>query len=511
MNKESIFDQQLRIFLCHASSDKARVRELCHRLHDDGYSPWLDEADLLPGQDWAHEITNAVRSSDVVVICLSKESLTHEGYVHTEINVALDAAEKKPKGTIFVIPARLEQGVEVPQQLERWQRVDLFEDHGYEKLVRALDARAGERGIAIRKQDKGAAKRKEKHRLIRFLHSHLLTPPQWHSRINSTLTGVAIALERQLKPARGHVRGRTEASAELNLKRKKGQLLMELLDDAIDTTGLLQEVAASASELFFVTTTARSDLGRYTASFEEPGFAHDIIRMRDLLQRIRADAQVSQLELQEIVGLRRVILEDLWDKFSPLRKEIARYVVPLPVAIQNAVQWANEMLEKIGFSDVWKFNSGSLDDDRAEGDGASATDDRQWNVLVDPQLLQEVLRNIFYNAGYNFRAHRLPAGSSWGDLVTLRVETERRPVPNLGSLDYVVIRAKSLQDTPSTAALQKAIENSTFAQHRLQIEEFGGSLSLRPAENETGAAVELALLSRATVRISEPPRERESK
>ena len=42
-----------QIFLCHASEDKAQVRKVYQCLKRiDGFEPWLDEEDLLPGQDW---------------------------------------------------------------------------------------------------------------------------------------------------------------------------------------------------------------------------------------------------------------------------------------------------------------------------------------------------------------------------------------------------------------------------------------------------------------------------
>jgi hypothetical protein len=46
-----------RIFLCHASEDKAQVREVYRRLAAiQGFEPWLDEENLLPGQIWENEI-----------------------------------------------------------------------------------------------------------------------------------------------------------------------------------------------------------------------------------------------------------------------------------------------------------------------------------------------------------------------------------------------------------------------------------------------------------------------
>src|ERR1700731_3380819 len=100
--------RKLRVFLCHSSDDKVSVRPLYEQLVREGFDPWLDEKKLLPGQDWEREIKNAVRRSDAVVVCLSKSSITKEGYVQKEIRLGLDVADEKPEGTIFLIPLRLE-------------------------------------------------------------------------------------------------------------------------------------------------------------------------------------------------------------------------------------------------------------------------------------------------------------------------------------------------------------------------------------------------------------------
>src|SRR6266699_5595951 len=100
--------RQLRVFLCHSSDDKPAVRELHKRLAADGFAPWLDEEDLVAGQEWEKEIPRAVRESDVVVVCLSSAAVNKRGYVQKEISFALDVAEEQPEGSIFLIPAKLE-------------------------------------------------------------------------------------------------------------------------------------------------------------------------------------------------------------------------------------------------------------------------------------------------------------------------------------------------------------------------------------------------------------------
>lgn len=137
-------NQGLQVFLCHSSSDKPKVRELYQRLRNDGISPWLDEEDLLPGFDWQIEIPKAVQSSDVVIVCLSKDSVTKTGYVQKEIKQALDVADEQPEGRIFIIPLKLEE-CDIPKRLSRWQWVNLFSDNGYQRLLRSLSIRIEEK------------------------------------------------------------------------------------------------------------------------------------------------------------------------------------------------------------------------------------------------------------------------------------------------------------------------------------------------------------------------------
>jgi hypothetical protein len=127
----------VRVFLCHSSEDKPQVRELYRRLISDGYDAWLDEENVLPGQDWEFEIRRAVRRANAVVVCLSRTSVSKTGYVQKEIGFALDVAAEQPEGQIFIIPVRLED-CDVPDRLSRWHWVDLFNENGYQLLVRGL-------------------------------------------------------------------------------------------------------------------------------------------------------------------------------------------------------------------------------------------------------------------------------------------------------------------------------------------------------------------------------------
>lgn len=128
------------VFLCHAAEDMPAVLDLHNGLRRDGVPTWLDVVNLLPGQDLGREIRRAIRASRAVLICLSTMSVDRPGRQQKEIRIALDAADEQPDGASFVIPVLLDR-CDVPDRLRRWSRVDLFEPHGYERLLSVLPSR----------------------------------------------------------------------------------------------------------------------------------------------------------------------------------------------------------------------------------------------------------------------------------------------------------------------------------------------------------------------------------
>ncbi len=141
--------RKLNVFLCHSSGDKPKVRELYKRLLAEAWiAPWLDEEMLIPGMDWNFEIEKALRKAEVILFCLSAESVSKEGYVQKEIRRALDIADEKPEGTIYDIPLRLE-ACELPVRLSKKQWLDYYVDGAHDKLLKALKIRAEGLGIQV--------------------------------------------------------------------------------------------------------------------------------------------------------------------------------------------------------------------------------------------------------------------------------------------------------------------------------------------------------------------------
>jgi len=129
--------KQLQVFLLYSRGDRQAVRRLYSRMVKAGAKAWLDEKNILPGQDWQAEIRKAIYRSDIVIVCLSRQFNKQGGYRHEELRIALEKANSLPGEQIFIIPVRLEE-CDMPEPLCRWQRIDLFTADGYKKLLNVL-------------------------------------------------------------------------------------------------------------------------------------------------------------------------------------------------------------------------------------------------------------------------------------------------------------------------------------------------------------------------------------
>lgn len=129
-----------QVFIAYVKEDVADARRLYDVLQAVGFSPWMDERKLLPGQNWPRAIESAIETSDFVLACYSANSVNKRGGFQAEIRYALDCARQAPLDEIFIVPLRLSP-CRVPRSIQReLQYVDLFPDwvEGVSNLVTTL-------------------------------------------------------------------------------------------------------------------------------------------------------------------------------------------------------------------------------------------------------------------------------------------------------------------------------------------------------------------------------------
>jgi TIR domain len=134
----------IRVFLSYARPDEAVVSGLFDKLASDGFSPWMDVRNILPGENWPTALYRALDASDFFVFCLSRHSLNRRGFLQREIRAALDKILELLDDDIYLIPVRLE-ACGLPNAVSKYQAVDLFEPGGYQKLLSGLRTGASRR------------------------------------------------------------------------------------------------------------------------------------------------------------------------------------------------------------------------------------------------------------------------------------------------------------------------------------------------------------------------------
>jgi hypothetical protein len=133
-----------QIFLSYAREDLQNAREIYRLLTENRLSVWMDKMELLPGQDWKLEIGKAIRSCNVFIACLSNKSVSKQGSVQWELQMAYEVLGTIPEGQIYIIPVRLDD-CEVPSKLKGIHWLDFFEPGSRDILVKAIVSHTGTR------------------------------------------------------------------------------------------------------------------------------------------------------------------------------------------------------------------------------------------------------------------------------------------------------------------------------------------------------------------------------
>jgi hypothetical protein len=133
-----------RIFIIYSHKDIELARTLTEQLKAKGYNPWLDEQEIVPGQNWAKAINQAIEKSSIALFLSSKNIENSQGFAMKEIKVARELLRANQESHSPIIPVYLEES-KLPEELAGIHAVKLYEKNGFEQLEKGLEYVLGNR------------------------------------------------------------------------------------------------------------------------------------------------------------------------------------------------------------------------------------------------------------------------------------------------------------------------------------------------------------------------------
>ncbi len=126
-----------KVFIIYSHKDKDYARKLTGDLKEMGYNPWLDEQEIVPGQNWTKTVFQAIENSSVALYLSSKNTEGEGGFAFKEMMAAREVLRANKESQSPIIPIYLEES-ELPKELSEIHGVKLFEKNGMEQLDKGL-------------------------------------------------------------------------------------------------------------------------------------------------------------------------------------------------------------------------------------------------------------------------------------------------------------------------------------------------------------------------------------
>jgi len=125
-----------KVFISYAREDLKNAQRLYKELKRVGIEAWIDQENILPGQNWKKSIQEAIKNSKYFIALMSKASINKTGFVQMELKQALNILDDYPESHTFILPVRLDECSPNHEKLRKIHWLDLYPD--WERGVSAL-------------------------------------------------------------------------------------------------------------------------------------------------------------------------------------------------------------------------------------------------------------------------------------------------------------------------------------------------------------------------------------
>jgi orotate phosphoribosyltransferase len=331
----------------------------------------------------------------------------------------------------------------------------------------------------------------EKHQVIRYLFRWIL---KWNDRHNPLIMELDKALN-----SFGGLFDLREDIHEYTRKQIVSKEMLQRIDEAIEATNILLELGRFMRTFYMFTPSTLERHNRFMVEEYTEGYARDVFTLRDILSDVRNRKSISLEDRNTMAHLKMKIKSDFYDGTSPLRESLSSYIVPFISELLRNLKYCSEMLNNLGMGDVWVNEIKAIGEQfpKSENSELRASD---WDVLIDPYLFQNTLRNILYNVRHAFDEPISPGiekrtNKAFSELVKIKISMVKKNLEREDSMK-VFTQLDVMAQGKSFRARDLA-DRATFASQQEQIREYGGDLRIHEKpEDGFSNQVTLQLLRR---------------
>ena len=114
----------MRVFISHSSKDTSVARQLARRLSEAGLKVWLPEDEILPGDNWAKNVGQALEESEFMVVLVTPHAFESE-WLKEEIQYALTAEQYNGRLIPVFLGSQSETSSDIPWILRKLNPVQI--------------------------------------------------------------------------------------------------------------------------------------------------------------------------------------------------------------------------------------------------------------------------------------------------------------------------------------------------------------------------------------------------
>lgn len=105
----------MKVFISHSAGDSHLAQTLAKSLRREGLEPWVAENEIMPGENWAERVSEALNQSDAMIALLTPNTLQTSS-VQWEIGFALSNKSFRHR----LIPVLVGSDSEIPTSAMPW-------------------------------------------------------------------------------------------------------------------------------------------------------------------------------------------------------------------------------------------------------------------------------------------------------------------------------------------------------------------------------------------------------